>query len=121
MKRLIHSPLRQKPNLIPCLFVIISCLPVPFILAADFASGMRAYEKGDYATALKEWRPLAEQGDARAQYNLGRVYEYGAQDFKEAVKWYRLAAEQGYASARYNLGVMFCEGPGVTQDYEEAT
>ena len=49
-------------------------------------------QKGDLATALREWRPLAEQGDAKAQYNLGVMYDNGkgvTQDYKEAVKWYR--------------------------------
>ncbi len=69
---------------------------------ADFEAGMEAYDRGDYATALKEWRPLAEQGDANAQFNLGSMYEYGEgvpQDDKEAARWFRLAAEQGYAKA----------------------
>ena len=57
-----------------------------------------AYAKGDYATALHAWQPLAEQGDARAQYNLGVMYAEGEgvpQDYKAAVQWYRRAAEQG--------------------------
>ena len=65
---------------------------------ADFDDGWAAYERGDNATALREWRPLAEQGHAAAQYNLGLMYDNGegvAQDDGKAVKWYRLAAEQG--------------------------
>lgn len=86
---------------------------------AGFDEGMAAYQRGDYATALKEWRPLAEQGDATAQYNLGVMYRNGQgvpQDYKEAVKWYRMAAEQGHAFAQNNLGVMYDNGLGVTED-----
>ena len=74
--------------------------------AQDFQKGADAYIAGDYATALQEWRPLAEQGYASAQYNLGQMYTNGEgvpQDYTEAVKWYRLAAEQGYADAQTNL------------------
>jgi hypothetical protein len=69
------------------------------------------------------WRPLAEQGVALAQNNLGVMYAKGRgvpQDDAEAVKWYRLAAEQGNADAQYNLGVMYEKGEGVPQDYAEA-
>jgi len=86
---------------------------------ADFQKGSEAYKNGDYATALREWEPLAKQEDARAQYNLGIMYEHGKgipQDNKTAVQWYRLAAEQGYANAQYNLGLMYGLGQGVIQD-----
>ena len=62
----------------------------------------------------------AEQGDAKAQYNLGNMYDNGqgaTQDYKQAVKWYRKAAEQGYANAQYNLAHMYGNGHGVTQYY----
>ena len=61
----------------------------------DFQKGLAAYDSGDYATALREWTPLAEQGHAGAQNNLGLMYYNGEgvpQDDKTAVKWYRLAA-----------------------------
>ncbi len=90
---------------------------------ADFQAGWEAYERGDYATALREWRPFAEQGNATAQYHLGIMYDNGLgvpQDFAEAVKWYRLAAEQNNAVAQYNLGVMYANGRGVPQDYVQA-
>jgi uncharacterized protein len=91
--------------------------------SADLQKGLNAYNKGDYATALREWKPLAEQGNADAQFNLGQMYRRGdrvPQDYKTAVKWYRLAAEQGYAFAQYNLGVMYEKGLGVPQDYKTA-
>ncbi len=123
MKRLKCFPLRQNPSLIPCLCVIISCLLIPSALSADFDSGYRAYEKGDYATALKEWRPLAEQGDARAQFLLGKMYANGLgvpQDDKEAVIWGILAAEKGHSGAQSFVGAMYANGRGVTQDEKEA-
>ena len=78
--------------------------------SADLQKGLDAAEREDYATALKEWTPLAEQGDTDAQFSLGNRYRQGKgvpQDYKTAVKWYRLAAEQGYADAQGNLGVMY--------------
>ena len=90
---------------------------------ADFNKGLAAYQSGDFATALREWRPLAEQEDVRAQFNLGRMYEYGRgvpQDYKTALKWYTLSAEQGFAGAQLILGAMYYEGQGVPQDYETA-
>ena len=83
--------------------------------SADFQKGLDAYDRGDYATALREWKTLAEQGNADAQYNLGWMYTNGKgvpKNYKTAVKWYKLAAEQGNASAQYNLGGMYSKGQG---------
>ena len=91
--------------------------------SADFNKGLTAAQSGDFATALKEWKPLAEEGNAVAQNNLGLMYHNGwgvPQDYKEAVYWYRLAVEQGYAIAQYNLGLMYEKGKGVPQDDKEA-
>jgi len=88
--------------------------------SADYEKGLAAAKSGDFATALQEWEPLAEQGDFRAQYNLGVMYDKGdgvSQDFKTAVKWYTLAAEQGDADAQNNLGVMYAVGEGVMQNF----
>ncbi len=90
---------------------------------AGFDEGVAAYERGDYAAALREFRALAEQGDADAQYNLGFMYGEGQgvpQDYAEAVKWFRKAAEQGVAPAQSRLGIMYYEGHGVVQDYVQA-
>jgi len=90
---------------------------------ADWDDGLAAYVRGDYATALQEWRALAEQGDAQAQHNLGFIYGTGAGvpvSDAEAVKWYRKAAEQGYASAQFNLGLMYRLGTGVPKNDAEA-
>ena len=97
--------------------------------SADFNKGLTAAQSGDFATALKEWKPLAEEGNAaaqnnlgfaKAQFNLGVMYDVGEgvpQDDKEAVRWYTLAAEQEHAKAQYNLGVMYALGEGVIKDY----
>jgi len=90
---------------------------------ADFQAGLDAANRGDYATALREWKPLAEQGNASAQYNLGLMYCKGEgvlQDWEEAAKLYRLAAEQGFAEAQTALGLMYYNGYGVLQDWEES-
>jgi uncharacterized protein len=91
--------------------------------AQDFDAGVAAQQAGDYATALGVWTPLAEQGNAGAQYNLGVLYANGQgvpQDYAGAAKWHRLAAEQGDADAQFTLGVMYDNGQGVPQDYAEA-
>jgi hypothetical protein len=89
----------------------------------EFEEGRAAYERGDYATAIKKLRPLAEAGNAEVQNNLGAMYAKGhgvPQDAKEAAKWYRKAAEQGVAKAQAALGGMYFRGLGVSQDYKEA-
>ena len=102
--------------------VVAFASPAP-LAAGPFEDGEAAYQRQDYATALRFWRPLADQGDATAQSNLGAMYELGrgvTQDYAEAVKWYRKAADQGLASAQYNLGVMYDNGQGVAQDFVQA-
>ncbi len=92
-------------------------------LAADFEKGKKAYDKGDYKTALQEWRPLAEQGHAEAQHNLGNMYNDGegvTKDNRQAVFWYRKSAEHGNAKAQFKLGYMYANGWGVTQDDSQA-
>jgi len=89
----------------------------------DIDAGAAAYQKGRYATALQLLRPLAEQGDVRAQSTVALIYYHGRgvrQDDAEAAKWFRLAADQGDATAQFNLGVMYGEGQGVPQDDKQA-
>jgi hypothetical protein len=90
---------------------------------AGFDEGLRAMQSGDYATAFREWLPLAEQGYVDAQFNLGVMYDEGRgvpQDYAQAIQWYRRAADQGNAYAQVNLGVMYDQGRGVPQDYTQA-
>ena len=103
-----------------CLTIAVLLGSVGVSESADFQKGLTAARSGDFATALREWKPLAEQGDAVAQFLLGAMYDEGhgvPQDEKTAVKWYTLAAEQGDASAQGNLGVMYAFGTGVLKDY----
>ncbi len=89
----------------------------------DFEKGLEAYEQRDYAAALRELRPLAEQGHAEAQFRLGQMYHGGEgvpQDYAEAAKWYRKAAEQGATNGQFGLGSIYKFGLGVPQDYAEA-
>lgn len=103
------------------LLIIMACTSGSF--GADFEIGRKALNKGDYAVALKEWYPLAEQGDSRAQTFLGLMYTNGIgvpRNDAEAVRWFLLAANKGYAQAQYNLGLMYALGLSVSQDNTEA-
>jgi len=91
--------------------------------AVDISEGYKAYQRGDYATALRVFRQLADQGNYNSQVGLGFMYFKGqgvAQDYEEAVRWYRKAADQGWANAQSNLGFMYFKGFGVKRNYEEA-
>ena len=107
----------------PRTLALLVLLTVQGNVLAGWDEGVTAYDSGDYATALKEFRPLAEQGEASAQGSLGVMYAKGqgvTQDYKEAVKWYRKAAEQGDATAQKNLGKMYYDGKGVPPNYLKA-
>ncbi len=108
-------------RLLLALVLTLACIaPV----AADDSNDARiAYESGDFGTALRLWRPLAEQGDVAAQFSLGLMYAYGQgvpRDYAEAMKWYRRAADAGDANSQFNLGVMYNAGQGLPQDFAEA-
>jgi uncharacterized protein len=104
----------------------ILCLTLALLLgsggdgwSADYQKGLDAAKRGDFATALREFRTLAEQGDAEIQNLVGAYYNEGKgvpQDYKTAAMWYRLSAEQGFADAQYNLGGGYAFGQGVIQD-----
>jgi hypothetical protein len=98
----------------------VGLLSIGPITAQDKEVGILAWASGDYETALKELRPLAEEGDAPIQGTLGFMYEHGQgvpADNIEALRWYRLAAEQGDALALENLGRMHFRGKGVPRNY----
>lgn len=83
-------------------------------------AGLDAYDRGDYQTALINYRKAAEQGSAYAQLFVGTMYYEGSgvpRDFEEAAKWFRKAAEQGYPIALNNLAGMYAKGDGVPKDY----
>jgi uncharacterized protein len=82
-----------------------------------------AYQEGRYPAALRLARPLADQGDARAQSLLGLIYYHGQgvqKDFAAAATWFRKAADQDDATAQSHLGLMFFQGQGVLQDRTQA-
>ena len=90
---------------------------------ADFKAGMEAYNRGDFATALREWRPLAEQGDASAQFSVGLSYENGdgvPRDYAIARQWYEKSAAQGDAKAQLYLGLQSAFGQGGPVDLVQA-
>jgi hypothetical protein len=101
----------------------LALLLVGAALAGPLEDGVAAYEKKDYATALNLWKPLAEQGDPKAQFGLGVMYNDGegvTKDQAEAVKWFRKAAEQGDRKAQTLLGIAYLQGQGVALDLVEA-
>jgi len=82
-----------------------------------------AYKRGDYATAMRLIRPVAEQGNTAAQYNLGTMYYNGEgtrRDYAEALKWYRMAAEHGDVESARRVGFMYANGQGVPRGDAEA-
>ncbi len=90
---------------------------------SPYEKGREAYGRKDYRAALREWRPLAEQGHKRAQFYLGVMYGNGrglARNHLEASKWYRRAARQDYARAQYNLGLLYAKGRGVRRNHVKA-
>ena len=92
--------------------ILLTLAPLP--ASADVKTGINAWESGDYSSAVAAWKPLAEQGDADAQFNLAQAYRFGKGvplDLTQAEKWYRSAADQGHRQAEDNLGlVMFQNG-----------
>lgn len=92
-------------------------------MAGPFEDAQAAYDRGDYTEALKGYRVLAAEGDARALNTIGYMYNHGqgvAKDSVEALKWYRPAAAQGNAGALYIIGTMYLDGVGTSQDSVQA-
>jgi hypothetical protein len=94
-----------------------------FPAAADFEAGYQAYQREDFTAALREWLPLAQQGDSDAQTSVGLLLFLGEgvpRDPTEAVRWFRLAAERDNTIAQYYLGSAHKTGEGAARDYPEA-
>ncbi len=90
---------------------------------AGFDEGLAAYKQKDFEKALREFAPLAREGDAPAQFYLGLLYGFGEgvkKDLAEAVRLWKLAADQGNVAAQSNLGFMYKYGNGVSQDMVKA-
>lgn len=87
--------------------------------ADDVQVGLEAFRRQDYATAFREWAPLADAGDSRAQFNLALLYARGLgvkRDDARAAALYTKAAEAGNARAQYELGLAYSSGIGVSAD-----
>lgn len=107
---------------------IVVCLVVALALAAparaaSFGAGAAAFSRQNFNAAAVIFGPLAEAGNARAQFYLGFMYETGRgvpQDYVTAAYWYHRAANQGETTSQYRLGLLFDKGFGVAQNYIEA-
>lgn len=103
---------------------LIWVLSWPLAAWAGLDEGVAAYGRGDGKAALAHLRPLGKQGDAEAQYYLGRLYFYRIEgirrDYRTAASWFRRAAQQGHAAAQYKLGGMCFTGRGVAQSDRQA-
>ena len=89
----------------------------------DFEAGLAAANIGDFVLAFQKWMPLAQEGLAKAQCNIGTMFGAGNgvdQDFDEALIWYKLAADQGHVGGQTNLGALYANGQGVDQDLDKA-
>lgn len=87
--------------------------------AGSFEDGVLAMQKGDYQTARARWAPLAKEGHAGAQYNLGALYANGLgikQDMHTALKWFDASAQQGNPHAMFSLGMLYADGNGTDQN-----
>ncbi len=106
-------------------FFLFSALSLPgwADVRTDFQEGMAAYKKKDYVKAFRLWRPLAEKGFGKAQFNLAILYIKGAgtpKNPRKAVEWLRKSAAQDHTGAQYNLGLMYLNGEGVKKSDKEA-
>ena len=93
------------------------------VLEAMFQIGLRAAKNGDFSLTFREWKPLAEHGMAKAQINLGLMYENGdgvTSDLKSSFNWYLRAAKQGLRKAQFLVGVAYREGKGSQQDLKQS-
>ena len=100
--------------------LLLACDRAP---AADLGKGLQAFHEGDFATALAECRPLAEHGNASAQFVIGVMYFEGRgvpKDPAKGAQWTLKAADQGVADAQFNLAMMYTKGQGVPQDDAQA-
>lgn len=89
----------------------------------DFATGLGAYNRGEFVTAFRIWYGLAEAGDARAQAGVGFMFHRGQgvrSNDREAAEWLRRGADQGQAEAQLMLGTLYFYGRGVPQSYVQA-
>tara|TARA_B100000530_G_scaffold275675_1_gene188625 strand:- start:104 stop:901 length:798 start_codon:yes stop_codon:yes gene_type:complete len=113
----------QSKNILPQVAVLLIALN-PFSIYADvFVAGLNALDRNHYASAYRSFKPLADNGIAEAQNNLGFLYQNGLgvrRNYNTAIKWYQLAANQGLSEAEHNIGMLNYWGYGVSQDFNIA-
>lgn len=81
--------------------------------AEKHAAAVAAMREGNYAIAYYHWLPLAEAGDAEAQFGIGWMYHNGyglVIDNHQTLQWWARAAQQGHLDARFALGMLYAEG-----------
>jgi TPR repeat protein len=96
----------NRSHLIAALLVLTVCPP---LAAQSVKAGIEAWQKADYPGAVAIWRPLAEKGDADAQFNLGQAYRLGRgvpTNLSAAQTWFERAANQGHLDAQATLGLL---------------
>ncbi len=112
------------PDSTATLLLSIALLLSPATMAmADYNAGTKAYMKGNYKKALKLFRASAKEGDDRAQFHLGNMYDSGtgvSKSRSKALQWYTKSAKQGNPNAQYNLGILYYTGEGVQQNHNKA-
>lgn len=100
----------------PSALVFALILP-PATAAADYDLGLVAFDRGDIATAQREFSALAGQGHRAAQYSLGMLYlKSNPPDYINAMPWLEKSARQGLAEAQYMLGTLTVYGVGIPRD-----
>ncbi|MCB1919266.1 MAG: sel1 repeat family protein [Candidatus Competibacteraceae bacterium] len=112
----------KKPLFLALAGSLLNAAPV-WAAEGDWEQAKMAHERGDYAAEIAIVRPLAEQGFAFAQFNMGVLYDEGhgvPLDDLQAMDWYRRAAEQGLPQAQINLGIMHEQGEGGPANYVQA-
>ena len=102
---------------------LLAALLAAVAMAADYNAGVAAYDRGDFARALAEFKPLTERGNPGAEFMLGAMYFYGKgvpADPGVAAVWFAKAARQGNPGGQLAYGSLHIRGLGVKQDLVRA-
>jgi TPR repeat protein len=114
----------QSVRLLTSLLVLLLVIRAHDSVASPLDDAQAAYQQGQFARAYQLFKPLADLGNAEAQFTLGVISENGwgvlPQDYAEAARWFHKAADQGNAMAQYNLGYLYKRGMGVPKDFATA-
>ena len=112
----------MRPGSLGLALVLVLLLALAAPARADLESAIGAYGRGDLAAAIAALEPLAEDGDAKAQYYLGLSYNFRAQggDLARAAAWLSRAAQQGHGESQHSLALLYLDGRGVARSRGEA-